>query len=358
MKKTLAVAAVLAAFAGVASADVSLYGRIDTSMVYSATDNDAGDVTESMTMNAGWTTGSRWGIKGSEKISDNLTVGFTLESGFSGDDGKSGQGGRLFGREAVVYAKGDFGAVYAGRLGAITSDSGSLSLLGNASAFGNAYGLASMKYSTGTFMDRYDNVLGYVSPSFGGFNVQAMHSLKRGAADDKGTEGKADAERYTAVGAKYVAGPLTVVATADYTDYGVYQTAHQKDGVNVVVGGNYKFDAFTAFAKVAYFDNVVGLASAVGNKYANPMEGFGVEVGAAVPAFGGTVKANVQYRQAEQVADAADEFTLLAVNAAYEYKLSKMTHVYGAVGYAQEKAEKADVTPFGYQAAVGIVHKF
>ena len=214
-----------------------------------------------------------------------------------------------------------------------------------------------MKYSTGSFMDRYDNVLAYVSPSFGGLNVQAMHSLKRGAADDKGTEGKADAERFTAVGAKYVAGPLTVVATADYTDYGVYQ-AHEKDGLNVIVGGNYKFDGFTAFAKVAYFDNVVGLASAVKNTYAGAMEGYGVEVGAAVPAFGGTVKANVQYRQAEAVADKADEYTLLAVNAAYEYKLSKMTHVYGAVGYAQEKAEKADLTPFGYQAAVGIVHKF
>ena len=356
MKKTLAVAAVLAAFAGVASADVSLYGRIDTSMVYTAMDNDAGDVTESMTMNAGWTTGSRWGIKGSEKISDNLTVGFTLESGFSGDDGKSGQGGRLFGREAVVYAKGDFGAVYAGRLGTVTSDSGSLSLLGNASAFGNAYGLASMKYSTGSFMDRYDNVLAYVSPSFGGLNVQAMHSLKRDNGKD-GKEGKAAAERFTAVGAKYVAGPLTVVATADYTDYGADIAAD--DAVNVIVGGNYKFDAFTAYAKVAYFDNVVGLGNAVfaTAPYAKvAMEGYGVELGAAVPAFGGTVKANVQYRNAESVAKDA-EYDLLAVNAGYEYKLSKMTHVYGALGYAQEEVKGGD-TPFAYQAAVGIVHKF
>lgn len=358
MKKTLAVAAVLAAFAGTAAADVTLYGRIDTSMVYSAIDNDAGDVTESIGMEAGWTTGSRWGIKGSEKISDDLTVGFVLESGFSGDTGKSGQGGRLFGRESVVYAKGDFGTIYAGRLGAITSDSGSLSLLGNASAFGNAYGLASMKYSTGTFMDRYDNVLAYVSPSFGGFNVQAMHSLKRGADKDEGTESRASAERFSAVGAKYQAGALTVVATADYTDYGAYQ-AHEKDGVNVVVGGNYKFDAFTAYGKVAYFDNVVGLATPVKNTYDGAMEGYGVELGAKVPAFGGNVKANVQYRQAEQV-EGNDEYTLLAVNVGYEYPLSKMTHLYGAVGYAQEKAETAatDTTPFAYQAAFGIVHKF
>ena len=367
MKKTLAVAAVLAAFAGTAMADVTLYGRIDTGLVYMHTDNDAGVEADKASMEAGFTTGSRWGIKGQEKLGEDLTVGFVLESGFSGDDGKSGQGSRLFGREALLYVAGDFGTFYAGRFGTIVSDSGSLSLMGNASAFGNCYGLAAMKASTGAKLDRYDNSIAYKTPKMGGLTVQAMYSLERDSGDK--LEGTHKAERYAAVGAHYAAGPLTVVALADYTMHAA-ATGFDDNGYNIVVGGNYAFDGFKLFGKVAYFDNQQAAhvyngfkaGSAVDKTTQEPtggyvglVEGYGVEVGTHVPVAGGTVKAAIQYRDAE---DSAKDYTLMAANVAYDYPLSKRTHIWSVVGYGQEKAEKADKTPSAYQAGVGLVHKF
>ena len=83
MKKTLAAVAVLGAFAGSAlAADVTIYGRIDTGLQYTNTETtDIKGVTAEDTafkMVSGGSTTSRLGIKGSEQISENLTVGFVL----------------------------------------------------------------------------------------------------------------------------------------------------------------------------------------------------------------------------------------------------------------------------------------
>ena len=93
MKKSLLALALLGAFTASAFAEpsVTLYGRIDTGLVYTHKnlDNTAGS-TDTFSMDSGVTTGSRWGLKGSEDIG-NAKVGFVLESGFNSDDGTSGQ---------------------------------------------------------------------------------------------------------------------------------------------------------------------------------------------------------------------------------------------------------------------------
>src|SRR5690606_21557206 len=58
---------------------------------------------------------SAWGLRGSENLGDGLTAVFTLESGFNPGTGASNQGGRLFGRQAFVGLKGDWGQVAFGR---------------------------------------------------------------------------------------------------------------------------------------------------------------------------------------------------------------------------------------------------
>ena len=89
MKKSLLALALLGAFTASAFAEpsVTLYGRIDTGLVYTHKnlDNTAGS-TDTFSMDSGVTTGSRWGLKGSEDIG-NAKVGFVLESGFNSDDG-------------------------------------------------------------------------------------------------------------------------------------------------------------------------------------------------------------------------------------------------------------------------------
>ena len=76
MKKTLAAVAVLGAFAGSAlAADVTLYGRVNLGVNYLHTD-DGSNTESSFSLNSGDASASRFGLKGSEQISEGLTVGF------------------------------------------------------------------------------------------------------------------------------------------------------------------------------------------------------------------------------------------------------------------------------------------
>lgn len=224
MKKTLVAVALLGAFGGSAlAADITLYGRIDTGLAYmdGQAEDDWGnkEKVHSAQMTSGFLTGSRWGIKGTEELGNGLKVGFVLENGFSSDDGKLGQGDRLFGREALVSVGGDFGTFYMGRMGSIVSDAGSISILAPTSVFGDAIGNASMKLSTGAGMARHDNVVAYVSPSFGGLDVRAMYSMKSESAD-AWDENSGDTNRYAAVGLNYQVGPVHLVLAGDYIMYG------------------------------------------------------------------------------------------------------------------------------------------
>lgn len=86
MKKTLAALAVLGAFAGSAfAAEVTLYGRIDGGLQYNQNkvEYNGQEVIDdsSFKMGSGQSTGSRFGLKGTEEISEGLKVGFVLEHG-------------------------------------------------------------------------------------------------------------------------------------------------------------------------------------------------------------------------------------------------------------------------------------
>ena len=91
MKKTLIAAAVMAA-SGVAFAasNVTLYGVVDTSAVFTH-DGGATDSKNVIDMQSGFRNGSRWGIKGVEELGNGYAVGFILENGFNSDDGTNGQ---------------------------------------------------------------------------------------------------------------------------------------------------------------------------------------------------------------------------------------------------------------------------
>lgn len=114
---TIGLSMALPLLAGAEETSVTLYGNIDTAIQYvnHIPDGDGGhkssvhftDVTASFP--------SYWGLRGTEQISDNLSAVFALESGFTPGTGKSGQGDRLFGRQAWVGLKGDWGQLAFGR---------------------------------------------------------------------------------------------------------------------------------------------------------------------------------------------------------------------------------------------------
>ena len=61
---------------------------------------------------------------GQEELGNGYNVGFKLESGFGADDGRLGEDNTLFNREASLTVSGPFGALSAGRMGALTSGTG------------------------------------------------------------------------------------------------------------------------------------------------------------------------------------------------------------------------------------------
>lgn len=153
MKKSLTALAVFGAFAGTAmAADVTMYGVIDTGLAYthekvngvghanSWEDTlllNAAEKSDEFRMDSGINSSSRFGIRGTEELGNGLTVGFKLENGFKSDSGAMGTDGKLFDRESTLSLQGGFGTVYAGRMGTLVSDSGSVGFFGSmASALG------------------------------------------------------------------------------------------------------------------------------------------------------------------------------------------------------------------------------
>ena len=123
---TLGLALSFPMLASAQGTSVTLYGVVDTGIHYTSHIGSStgvlGTAGAQLHENnyTGFTTAtnswpSMWGLRGSEKISDGLEAVFKLESGFNPNTGVSNQGGRLFGREAWVGLKGDWGQLALGR---------------------------------------------------------------------------------------------------------------------------------------------------------------------------------------------------------------------------------------------------
>lgn len=278
---------------------------------------------------------------------------------------------------------GAYGTLYAGRLGSIASDNGTLGYLSDVSAFPNAFGIVgTQKGSTGTAYDRYDNTLAYQTPTFGGLQGAIMYSFKGDATSSESNlkeianarENSGDANRYLAAGLRYKAGKAAVVLTGDMTMYSnmyskdVNNVYHDVDnGYSFILGGTYDFGVAKVFAKATYFDNQVNVidsfslikdARALGTPQALALKGWGAELSTAVPAFGGTFLGTVGYRDAKDVDNGSYKFKRWNAAVGYSYAFSKRTSVYAAAGYAQEKSNAQDRKASAAQAGFGLVHKF
>ena len=407
MKKTLAAIAVLGAFAGTAlAADVTLYGKIDAGLNYTHTKTDGATGTDDFSMKSGQNSGSRFGLKGTEQISEDLTVGFQLENGFDSDDGamkygKSDKTDRIFGREARLYVKTAYGELGFGRMGGLDSGVGSYDLIAGANPFGTGWGSATGQmgnYFLG-LTSRYDNMITYKSPEFGGITVVAQASLKEDSSAD-GDEGSHLANRYYAIGMGANYGALKGALTFSMQDYsGMTESRlmgtgepigdldwNDKDGYAVTAFGAYDFGVTKVSLGAQYFDNVAqsrGSTTAVFGvdstthqpvaKYGETsvgLTGYGVILGAITPIAGGQLFTALGYADYEQAKLDTDEVgaekadaTSYGIGIGYQYPLSKRTYVYTAAswnrlteneGYVDSKDVDTDTT----EVMAGIVHNF
>lgn len=381
-KKTLAAVAVLGAFAGSAfAANVSVYGIIDTGLGYTSTDKGYGEDVNKFDMRSGANSASRFGIKGEEDLGNGLKVGFVLENGFDSDDGELGNDGRLFGREALLYINGAFGELGMGRQGELASGNGRYGLFGSkVSPFSTGWSdIAGHKYVMGAGFDRMDNTITYKTPTFAGFNLLAQYSFDKNVKKDDdsaepgvqhGREGSAEADRQYALGVSYAAGDLYLAGIVTQTNKqsvkydGEYQ-GEQDDPLTVSLGGNYNFGVAKLYVATQYFkDSDLAVKAVQEEQEAGKYNGYGLSVGADVPAFGGTAKVLVGYMDAEDQAEMeARDMQRYVFSVGYEYPLSKRTFVYGGAGYYMDSYDRQYAKDYDDKASVaavnaGLVHKF
>lgn len=385
MKKTLAAVAVLGAFAGSAvAADVTLYGLVDYGVRYQNLDADTAGVDKinKVDMKSGANSGPRFGLKGTEDLGNGVKVGFVLENGFAADTGALVNSKLLFDREAQLFVDGSFGRVSFGRVGQLASANGSYGLLGVTGPFSTGYGDATsgLKFVGANGFTRFDNTITYMTPSFAGLTVYAQYSMDTDGTNDS-VENESSSDRYYGIGAKFVAGGLTLVGVVDSINYATWpSTATNQamdDGLTVTIGGNYDFQVAKVYFGGQYFDNAKTVAASnvivdttnkkakIGTGYtlgSLGAEGWGLGLGVGVPVMGGTASAYAGYLDADSVDDSDASLKRFTGAVGYSYTFSKRTSMYSTLSYTKDEykaAANADkVKPTSVEAIVGLIHKF
>lgn len=337
MKKTLIALAALGAMAGAAQAQstVTLYGVADvyfgqTSRTTKPTATGTETKLTQTVINSGGMNGSRWGLKGSEDLGGGLKANFQVESGFDISTGASGQGGLLFGRQALVGFSGGFGAVTLGRqysaydaLRGATNNTYDSSFATTGTVWGN--GVAD-------YTGRVDNSIAYQSPNFNGFSGAVMVGL----GENKTTT--ASASRNTSFNVQYANGPIL----AGY--------AHQAEKT-VAVADQRKYNLLAAsydfgMASIHGGYNTAKLGSTKDKEY---------QLGVKVP-FGAASVAAGYSRSKSDAAGVTSKATGYSIAGLYD--LSKRTALYA--GWNSTKADFVSATAAVKTSlvAVGVRHRF
>ena len=217
----LAVAGLMSG-AAFAQSNVTVYGIVDMSYIYSSK-SDTGAFDSRKGLDSGSQSGSRIGFKGEEAIGGGNKVGFVLENSIGVDTGS----GPSMVRQSFLYGAGSWGTVAAGRqytpqfnmLAAI--DPFGVGTIGDAFTGRGVY----FAGTAGGDVIRVDNLLAYISPSFGGLTVTAGYTMDA-VGNEAVTLDGADSSniKLWAINPVYSNGPLYVSfnyhkATQDSTDF-------------------------------------------------------------------------------------------------------------------------------------------
>ena len=245
MKKTLLAAALLAGFAGAASAQssVTLYGVVDGGLRYQQVSRNNLDGTNNFGVAYGQQSGNRFGMKGVESLGNGNNAIFMLESGFDLGNGTSQQGGRLFGRQSWVGVQNDaWGEVRLGRMLSLTTDY----LVNAVDPFGAGFGQLNMgnAFTSGNTV-RLDNTLMYKTPTMSGFQAGLGYSFATGLSSNGGTTGygfeSSNNTRQLTAGLKYANGPIYAAASYEKA-YAANSTVVNGQSVNNWnIAGSYDF---------------------------------------------------------------------------------------------------------------------
>lgn len=382
-KKLIAVAVLGACVAGSAfAANVDVYGRIDTGLSYVHYDETGlSDAKDTLSLDSGMSSGNRWGLKGSEDLGNGYQVGFVLESGFDADTGAMSKDG-FFNREATLRVSGPFGSIYAGRMGRIGSDAGSVGFYaGSVSPFGSGWGKMAGHFAvTANYDSRYNNALAYVSPKVGPVTVYAQYTM------GNATENESGDDRLFSLGAQADFGALQVLGLVEYLNKKsvagttVYDDSQYDDSYTINLGGSYDFSVAKVFLAGQYFKaapNYAGMKAnyakdprVLNNEWRWSFDGFGVNVGATAPIGAGEFLVSAGYGKGDvnyDTKDAKISADAYIIQVGYTYPFSKRTNLYAGAGYMQTSMEDGITNTDGTtsdkdfkttQVMFGLLHKF
>lgn len=188
-----------------AQSTVTLYGVIDQGINY--TNNVKGN--SLVELQSGYVQGSRWGLKGVEDLGGGLKTVFQLENGFNASNGRLGQGGLLFGRQAYVgLQSSEFGAVTAGRqYDAVVDYFAQTTIGGNWGGY-----MFTHPYDNDNAINsfRINNSLKYSSPMWGGFQFGGTYGFSNSTNFAQ--------NRQYSLGGQYSNGGLLVAAAFQQAD--------------------------------------------------------------------------------------------------------------------------------------------
>jgi len=238
MKSLAVAAAVLVSGAAHAQSSVTLYGTMDTSVVYTNNIAGAHSSGSEVQLYSGSIYTSRWGLRGTEDLGGGLSTVFDLEDGFGGNNGQFHNGGDLFGRQAWVgLSKQGVGQLTMGRQYDFMVD-----YVAPMGVTGSGWGgnLAAHPYDNDNLDNdmRFDNSVKFSSVSFNGVKFGAMYAFS-------GQPGAAGNNNAYSLGAHYAQGPVTLGAgyiqinrnAGDINATGAISTS---DGDGIANGGNQK----------------------------------------------------------------------------------------------------------------------
>jgi predicted porin len=204
MKKTLLAAALCGTFAAAAHAQssVTLYGLIDTGLVY--VNNEGGH--SNWLQSGSATQNTVFGLKGSEDLGAGLHAMFKLEQGFNLNNGTQAFAGDMFGSQAWVGLQHDrYGTLTFGRQFDVFNDT-----VGPLSAGFNTWGgsIAAHPFDNDNLAADsvvLNNVVKYASPTLYGVTAEAMYGFSNKAGGFANNRGYG-------FGVSYVQGPVNLAA--------------------------------------------------------------------------------------------------------------------------------------------------
>ncbi len=388
MKKALQSIVLLGAVTGVAQAEtaVQLYGIADGGVQYKSTKVRAGN--EEFTKSESGIkdnnlSGSRWGLKGTEDLGNGTAVIFKLESGFSLGTGQSGQGGRLFGRQAVIGLKGDdWGTLTVGRQDNVADD-----FMGDFDAFGTALDQASANSAFGDSLGyKIDAAVKYLSPEWSGFQFGLAYggnrSHSKASYNGKTTADDRNADNVFSAGLKFETGPFAIAASFDRfrVDHRTIDDAYTYSSKSWNIGTSYDFEVvklYGLYGEVKGYNALntsydYGLISGLklseddikleAGKYRQKAWAFGLSVPVAET---GKLMFSYQGVKAKDIylgGDSGFKRKAKIFSVGYTQDLSKRTTAYASLSFGKAKAVFPGVESRydlkSTQALVGLRHRF